>query len=151
HLEDEQQAKIVQDAFLYFADERYRLLAFVVMPSHHHWLFLPNEAWATKAIKQAEAKGEKYRTPREIISHSVQSFTATMCNRVRHATGIYWQHETFDHWARDEHEMMKIIRYIENNPVVAQLCATPENYRWSSARLRKERGLGPTDPISKVA
>ena len=29
HLEDERQAKIVQDAFLHFADERYSLLAFV--------------------------------------------------------------------------------------------------------------------------
>ena len=41
HLADDRQAEIVQNAFLHFAGERYTLLAFVVMPSHHHWLFLP--------------------------------------------------------------------------------------------------------------
>ena len=37
-------AEIVRNAFLHFADERYHLLAFVVMPSLHHWLFLPLES-----------------------------------------------------------------------------------------------------------
>ncbi len=53
HLHDERQAAIVQDAFLHFARERYRLLAFVVMPSHHHWLFLPDEAWSIAAVTRA--------------------------------------------------------------------------------------------------
>ena len=53
HLKDERQAAIVQNAFLHFADERYRLLAFVVMPSHHHWLFLPDEAWSVAAVARA--------------------------------------------------------------------------------------------------
>lgn len=42
HLSDPQLARIVANAFLYFADQRYKLLAFVIMPSHHHWLFLPD-------------------------------------------------------------------------------------------------------------
>ena len=110
HLEDERQAKIVQDAFLHFADERYSLLAFVVMPSHHHWLFLPNEDWSLRAVKQLRQKRAKMRTPREIISHSIQSYTGTMCNRIRGESGSYWQTETFDHWARYEAEMYRIIQ-----------------------------------------
>ena len=151
HLKDERQAAIVQNAFLHFANERYRLLAFVVMPSHHHWLFLPDEAWSVAAVTQARLKGSSQRTPREIISHSIQSYTATICNRVRGETGVYWQHETFDHWARDEAEMLRIIYYIEDNPVKAGLAATAEEYRWSSARLRKELGLKPSDAIPRVA
>ena len=34
HLADDRQAEIVQNAFLHFANDRYQLLAFVVMPSH---------------------------------------------------------------------------------------------------------------------
>lgn len=151
HLKDERQAAIVQSAFLHFANERYRLLAFVVMPSHHHWLFLPDETWSVAAVTQSRAKGSEQRTPREIISHSIQSYTATMCNRVRGETGMYWQHETFDHWVRDELEMLRIIYYIENNPVKAGLAATAEEYRWSSARIRKELGLKPGDAIPRVA
>jgi len=151
HLKDERQAAIVQNAFLHFANERYRLLAFVAMPSHHHWLFLPDEAWSVAAVARARAKGSQQRAPREIISHSIQSYTATMCNRVRGETGMYWQHETFDHWVRDELEMLRIIYYIENNPVKAGLAATAEEYRWSSARIRKELGLKPDDAIPRVA
>jgi putative transposase len=151
HLEDEQQATIVQNAFLHFANERYRLLAFVVMPSHHHWLFLPDEDWSIAAVKKANATGAKQKTPREIISHSIQSYTAVMCNRIRGKTGPYWQHETFDHWARNEAETMRIIAYIENNPVRAGLVAYAENYHRSSARIRVQLGLKPGNAIPKVA
>jgi hypothetical protein len=151
HLADDKQAEIVQNAFLHFANERYKLLAFVVMPSHHHWLFLPDENWATQAVQQARKQLGKQKTPREIISHSIQSYTATMCNRIRGSTGQYWQHETFDHWARDEVEMFRIIEYIEMNPVKAGLATSREDYMWSSARIRQQRGLAPGEPIPKVA
>ena len=83
HLSDSKQAKIVRDAFYHFAEERYELLAFVIMPSHHHWLFLPDENWAVREIAENREAGKKLQTAREIISHSVQSYTATMCNRAR--------------------------------------------------------------------
>ncbi len=149
HLADPRQAEIVHNAFLHFADERYKLLAFVVMPSHHHWLFLPDEAWALEAVKRPHSDGCQ-RTPREIISHSVQSYTATMCNRVRGTTGSYWQTETFDHWARDEAEMLRIIDYIEQNPVKAELVERPEDWLWSSARLRNLIGVARGEPLRKV-
>ena len=149
HLEDPRQAEIVQNAFLHFADQRYRLLAFVVMPSHHHWVFVPDEEWSAFAVRQTRAQGNE-RTPREVISHSIQSYTATMCNRVRGEKGAYWQTETFDHWIRDEAELTRVIRYVENNPVSAGFVDCPEAWRWSSARLRKEFRLGPLDPIPNV-
>jgi hypothetical protein len=149
HLEDDCQAEIVQDAFLHFADERYDLLGFVVMPSHHHWVFLPDEAWSNEAVEQLIRNGKKRRTPREIISHSIQSYTGTMCNRIRNATGSYWQVETFDHWIRDDDELLRVITYIENNPVAAGLVPNPEDWKWSSARIRKLAGLKPGEPIRK--
>ncbi|QDV84933.1 hypothetical protein [Planctomycetes bacterium TBK1r] len=150
-LQDDAQAKIVRDAFLNFADERYTLLAFVVMPSHHHWLFLPNVTWSALAVKRETGQSGRRRTPREIISNSIQSYTATMCNRVRGSKGVYWQHETFDHWARDEAESMRIIRYIEMNPVKAGLARSPETYAWSSASIRAQLRLQPGQAIPKVA
>ena len=71
HLRDDRQANTVQDAFLHFAGERYTLLAFVVMPSHHHWLFHPDEEWAYEAAERGRQEKVELRTPREIISHSV--------------------------------------------------------------------------------
>jgi len=144
HLTDDRQAKIVQDAFLHFVDERYRLFAFVVMPCHHHWVFLPDEAWSIEAVK-----ANPNRTPREIISHSVQSYTSNQCNRVRGVCGKYWQDETFDHWVRDDAEMLRIIQYIEQNPVVAGLVERAEDYPWSSAKIRAEKGIQIGQPITK--
>lgn len=150
YLEDERQAQIVQDAFLHFADERYALLAFVIMPSHHHWLFVPVEAWSLDAVEQSRRNERKQRTPREIISHSLQSYTSTMCNRIRGQSGSYWQTETFDHWVRDDDELYRIIAYIENNPVKAGLVERPEDWRWSSARIRSLAGLKLGDAIRKL-
>lgn len=149
HLKDDRLARIVQDAFLHFADERYRLYAFVVMPSHHHWVFLPNEEWVCElAVKQA---GKEHRkTPREVISHSIQSYTATQCNQILGLSGSFWQTETFDHFARDESELKRIINYIEQNPVVAKLVANAEDYPWSSARIRKRLGLKSGEAIPKI-
>lgn len=146
HLKDDRLAEIVQNAFLHFAGERYRLFAFVVMPSHHHWVFLPDEKWAEElAIRGADK--EKPRTPREVISHSIQSYTSTKCNRILGVSGSFWQTETFDHYARDEAELMRIIHYIEQNPVVAGLAQKAEDYRWSSAHFRKQLKLKPGEAI----
>ncbi len=148
HFEDERLAETVQNAFLHFANDRYRLFAFVVMPSHHHWVFLPNEDWAIELALSQHDKPHR-RTPREAISHSIQSYTATRCNRILGRTGSFWQVETYDHYARDEAELFRIIRYIEQNPVVAGLVYNASDYRWSSANLRKRLGLNPGDPIPK--
>lgn len=147
-LEDDRLAEIVQNAFLHFADERYKLFAFVVMPSHHHWVFLPDPTW-WEALASSQLGKKHKRTPREVISHSIQSFTATQCNRLRGVTGAFWQVETFDHYARDENELLRIITYIEQNPVVAGLAARAVDYRWSSARIRAKLGIAPGDPIPK--
>ena len=141
YLEDDNQAETVSNALLHFAGARYELLAFVVMPSHYHWLFRPLESWVASLIEQQHKNSAcNVRTPRERITQSIQSFTANECNRIRGASGTYWQGETFDHWVRDDDELSKIIHYIEQNPVKAGLVSTAEEYAWSSAaeRFRKQ-------------
>ncbi len=137
HLADARLAEIVQSAFLHFADVRYYLYAFVVMPSHHHWLFLPKAEW-TECLSAERKSKTLFRTPRESISHSIQSFTGNQCNRLLARKGAFWQTETFDHSVRDEAEQIGIITYIEQNPVVAGLVRRAEDYRWSSAFLRSK-------------
>src|SRR5262249_11918847 len=45
HLAEPTLAQIVVDALYVFAGQHYDLLAFVVMPSHIHWVFQPLESW----------------------------------------------------------------------------------------------------------
>ena len=67
HLSDERLAAEVQSSLYHFAGERYHLLAYVIMPSHFHWLFRPRAEWITTLGDRMDQ-----RTPRERIMHSIQ-------------------------------------------------------------------------------
>ena len=129
-LSDPRLAPLVESAMRFFDGERYDLLSYSIMPSHLHWLFRPLESWAVRAVAEASSRGRE-RTPREIITHSVQSYTATQCNRVLGRQGCFWQAETFDHWVRDDSELARIIHYIEQNPVRARLCTQAQDWPWT--------------------
>jgi type I restriction enzyme R subunit len=133
HLEDPALAAIFQKALLFFAGQRYDVFAFVVMPSHFHWVFQPREEWAVTL------KGDL--TPREHIVKSVNGYSSRQCNEHRGVSGTFWQGESYDHWVRVVEELERIIHYIEANPVKAGLAQAPEDWRFSSARLRRDQGL----------
>lgn len=132
-LENTGLAKIVEDSFFHFAGQRYDLYAYVVMPSHFHWLFQPLPAWIQELP-------DNERSPRERINYSLKRFTANRCNQFLHTNGTFWQRESYDHWVRDADEMDRIIRYIEENPVKARLVQSPEEWIFSSTRARKDAG-----------
>jgi putative transposase len=141
-LADPQLAKTVVDAMYHFAGVRYTLLAYVVMPSHLHWLFLPLSPW----IQQFD---DANRTPREKIMYSLKRFTANACNRLLNRRGTFWQAESYDHWVRSHQEMERIIYYIEDNPVKAGLVQNPEDWPFSSAIDRKMAGLQWGEPLCR--
>jgi type I restriction enzyme R subunit len=136
-LEDPALAAEVVTSFFHFAGERYDLLAYVVMPSHVHWLFRPLPVWVASLT-------DDERSPRERIVYSINRYTATVCNRLVGRKGSFWQTESYDHWVRDAEEMERIIRYIEDNPVKARLVQQSHEWRFSSAFARRvhptERG-----------
>ena len=50
-----------------------------------------------------------------------------------HATYPVWQRGFTDHRIRDRRDFLAHRDYIHQNPVRARLCASPENYPYSSA------------------
>jgi hypothetical protein len=65
---------------------------------------------------------------------SLKGATARESNRLLNRTGEqFWQHESYDHWVRDQREWDRIARYIERNPMKAGLVSRIEDYQWSSA------------------
>lgn len=143
HFADANLAQIVADAFYFFADVRYDLLAYCVMPSHFHWVFRPRGEW----FAQLEKADNDERTPRERIMHSIRSFTANACNKFLKRSGPFWEQESYDHWVRDLDELERIIAYVEMNPVKAKLVSSPAEWYCSSARARKERNLEKGRPL----
>jgi REP element-mobilizing transposase RayT len=130
------------DSLLHFAGIRYDVLALVVMPSHFHWVFRPRDEWVN-----AIPANQRYRSPREQVMHSIKKWTSRRCNEVLGRTGVFWQAESYDHWVRDADELVRIIQYVENNPVKAGLVKRSEDFVYSSAKLRRDFGLPFGDPV----
>jgi len=120
HLKNPRVAESVQNSLLFFDGERYRLTAWVVMPNHTHALMTPCAGYELSSVL-----------------HSLKSYTANEANKILRRSGQFWQPESFDRWIRDADHFTRVISYIENNPVKARLCATPEDWPFSSAWFRK--------------
>lgn len=129
HGEKPEIASIIRDSIYHFADVRYHSLAYVVMPSHLHWVFRPIPEWCA-----ALPPG---RTPREVVMHGLKSYTANKCNEVLRRSGRFWQDESYDHWVRDDDELSRIMTYVENNPVKAKLVSDAAGFPFSSAYERR--------------
>ena len=67
------------------------------------------------------------------IMHSIKSFTAKKANAILGRSGAFSQRESFDRYIRNADHFRSVIRYIENNPVKARLCTSPEHWKFSSA------------------
>lgn len=103
-LRDARIAPLVQGALKHFDNERYRLLAWSVMPNHVH------------AVIQA-SPGQKLPA----ILHSWKSHTAHAANKILDRTGEFWQAEYYDHLIRDEEELLHAVKCTWENPQAAGL------------------------------
>ena len=118
-LRDPLIANLVQDALLRWDGERYRLISWVIMPNHGHVLLTPNPGCSVSSIM-----------------HSIKSFTAHDANKILERQGQFWAKEYFDRYIRDQRHFANTIAYIENNPVKARLCKTPEEWPYGSAYFK---------------
>src|SRR5437868_13312707 len=66
------------------------------------------------------------RGPLAEIMHSLKSYTANRANEILGRSGQFWQHESYDHWVRDDEELERIVAYIAWNPVKANLVREPQ-------------------------
>jgi len=109
-------AGLVQHALLHFDGDRYRLVAWVIMPNHVHVLV---ELMTGQSLAA--------------VIHSWKSFTASQANRLLGRTGPFWQREYFDRAIRDERHLAASVNYIVGNPVTAGFVTAPGDWRFSSA------------------
>jgi putative transposase len=123
-------AKIVQESLLAFDSQRYRMLAWVVMPNHVHVLFQPMNGWTVAKIV---ASWKKF-TARKIRDD--QSDFARNANLPIGASGSgnsVWYREYWDRYIRDQRHFAQAVEYIHQNPVKACLAVSAESWPWSSA------------------
>ncbi|MFN0073828.1 MAG: REP-associated tyrosine transposase, partial [Chloroflexota bacterium] len=118
-------ADLMEQALLNFDGQRYRMLAWCVMPNHVHVL--------VKTFPEY---------PISRVVHTWKSFTAKRINAHLERTGTIWQADYHDRFMRTDEHLAATREYIEMNPVKAGLVATPVAWRWSSAGAPPGRSAG---------
>ena len=114
-LRDSECASIVQNALKFLDGTRYELRAWVVMPNHVH-------------VLARFSQGQ----PLWKAMHSLKSYTSNELGKLHPEVRQIWQEESFDRFIRSDEHYWHIVRYIQENPVKANLCRKPEEFPWSS-------------------
>jgi len=110
--------RLVEQELLHFDGERYRLLAWCIMPNHVHVLIQTEVGWDLAKMVQSWKSRSAYRA-----------------NKVLGRKGSFWQREYFDRFIRDGGHYANVLRYIDENPVKAGLAKTATSWPLGSARL----------------
>jgi len=122
HLRNPAVAEETANTLQHFAEKRYRLFAWCIMPNHVHVVvrLFPGRDLAA-------------------VVHSWKSFSAKSANRILGAHGAFWQREYYDHLIRGEEEFERAVRYVAENPAKANL----RHWKWVWVRGRDARAACP--------
>ncbi len=111
---------MVRESLLRSDNVRYKLLAWVIMPNHIHFLIKPINGVSLSDIMQ-----------------KFKSYTSHEANKLLDRKGKFWQEDYFDRYIRDYAHYEKTIAYIHNNPLRAGLCESHDEWQFSSAYQAK--------------
>lgn len=124
-------ARLVEDALLRFDPERYRLLAWCIMPNHVHTLIETKEGF-----------------PLADVLHSWKSYKSSHADKLLMRRGRFWQREYLDRYVRNVEHYQAVVDYIEENPVKGALAKARTDWPWSSARFRAALGAPASLPAN---
>jgi REP element-mobilizing transposase RayT len=108
----------VVESLTHFNQERYELLAYVVMPNHVHVLAMLHPEWTL-----------------EKVLFTWKRRTAGVIHQKLGLQGQFWQQDYFDRLIRDGEHFRNVVRYIRRNPLKARL-ATDEFTLWEGDLAR---------------
>ena len=113
-------AKVMTAGLLRGDGDRYRLLAWCIMPNHVHVMIAPGAPLA-KIVQSW-----KSYTGRWALAHNDELGLGVPGHRL-------WKREFWDRYIRNQEHFVNALNYIHNNPVKAHLCQHPRGWPWSSA------------------
>lgn len=118
-LREDRVAEIVANSIEYHDGTWFDVIAFCIMPNHVHLVIAP----------YGESEEKDYSLSK--IMHNIKRNSAKQANQILGRTGAFWQHESYDHYVRDQAELERIIKYVLNNPVKAGLVDDWTKWKWS--------------------
>src|SRR5262249_18717256 len=105
-------ASLIGEALLHFDGDRYKLLAWCVMPNHVHFLI---ETFGLHPVESdessiTEARDTSKAHPNSLggIAYSIKSYTAKEANKILRRRGTFWQRDYFDRYMRDDTQLRNV-------------------------------------------
>ena len=120
-LRHPEMASQMRDALRHFDGQRYRLIAWCIMPNHVHILM---ETFAPLA---RIVQGWKSVTARWALAQNEE-----LCLGIPDSKHL-WMRDYWDRYIRNDGHFESVVFYIHQNPVRAGLCERAEDWPWSSA------------------
>ena len=118
-------AQVLQDTLLFGHNQKYKLMAWCIMPNHVHVLIEQIRGWPLGRIVQSWKRHSTREIKNILESNDVpRSYPKSL---------PIWQREYWDRFMRSDEHLLTTISYIERNPVKAGLVKRAEEWRWSSA------------------
>jgi len=121
-------ARVVCDKIHDLDGKNYHLIAFCIMSNHFH-LVIDMTGFYHSTPTNTDGKTKDYAVADAM--RLLNGNTARFCNLALGRQGAFWDHESYDHYARDEEELFRIIEYVLNNPVKAGLVKNWKDWKWS--------------------
>lgn len=119
YLKDEKVAAIIKQKIEQYNGKRYKLLAYCIMSNHVHLLF--DTTGFSEVVEETNTKGKTHKYPVADTMKRIKGGSAHEINKLLKLEGQFWQHESYDHYVRDQKELIRIANYIVLNPVKAGL------------------------------
>lgn len=114
-----------------------RILSFCLMPNHFHLVLWPH------------ADGDMSRWMQWLLTSHVRRY-----HRLRGTSGRIWQGRFKAFPIQQDPHLLTVMRYVERNPVRANLVRSAADWRWSSASKlapNSQRSIISPPPISRPA
>ena len=121
-------AAMIQESLTHHDGKRYKLIAWVIMPNHIHYLIRPHHNISLSEIMQ-----------------KFKSYTFHEANRIFRRTGQFWQVDYFDRYIRNYDHFVRTLDYINLNPVKAGLCGSMYDWPFGSGGTGWSPGGSPEE------
>ncbi|MFA5803587.1 MAG: transposase [Melioribacteraceae bacterium] len=134
-LKDSYCELVIENIKFYQKKYKFEIIAYVIMPSHFHWIIKVEPKNGTisdimRDIKKYSAWDILERLEIEKSALLQNFINVNMPKQKRQL----WMHRFDDEVIRNDKMLWTKIKYIHNNPVEAELVEKAEDYKYSSAR-----------------
>ena len=132
-LKNDDVAATISESLLYRNGKDYDLKVFCIMSTHVHAVFKPY--LSPESISEVPGPGrgrfESSQPPLGAIMHSLKGYTARKANKLLGRSGQFWEVESYDHEVRNSEDFARIVRYVLQNPVKANLVDDWRQFKWT--------------------